>query len=659
MEYVASRSLAQVIKDDRTLTPRETAQVGIALVDALGAAHAAGVLHRDIKPGNVLLANDGRVMLTDFGLATFDEIGMALTQSGIVHGSPQFISPERALDGTSSPAADMWSLGATLYAAVEGRSPYSRPSSYEILSALATSDPDPMLNAGPLARVLNGLLRRDPAKRMKPEEMRARLERIVAEPERGRRRNNRTPDRLDQPSPRFAAGIAAVSLEPISGGDAARPPLDTPSPRHRGEPGVVEPGRAEPARIEPTRIESTRAESTRADSTRAEPTRIPPARVEPDRSPAQPYRLPHTPPDHSPAEAYRLARVVPEPASSEGAPRPPHVMRDSRPTDVHRQPPVVPDSRPTEVHRLPPIGTDRSPAEAYRPAPVMSDRSPAEDYRLPRIASDRRASRPYAQRTMMIAGVAIAVLVLSGLFAEKAFNGPAAQGPTITTLVVPSSTPASPASSLAPSTTDSGQSDPTGQANPPPRPPPGGGPGRGGPPASVEWRCRPTDPPGAPNVPIGATPSKASAPSGSIWYDHPGSYRIAVPKGWQWTTTGSNDCFYDPDSNDARLIGVYRTTATSSDPVAAFIDQQAETAGNQGLQGYRYGSTAAVPCAVKCAEWTYTYNGPGQIPIEVVVRVFLEPKQVEYMVTFASSEYSWASEQVAEADVMASFAPTH
>jgi eukaryotic-like serine/threonine-protein kinase len=238
MEYVASRSLAQVIKEDRPLTPQETARVGIAVLDALIAAHAAGVLHRDIKPGNVLLANDGRVMLTDFGLATFDEIGMALTQSGIVHGSPQFISPERALDGTSSPASDMWSLGATLYAAVEGRSPYSRPTSYEILSALATADPDPMVAAGPLARVLNGLLRRDPAKRMKAEEMRARLERIVAEPEKGRRRSSRTPERMDLPSPRPASGDYRIPLDSIGVEDAVRPPIDwlpidPPSPRHR------------------------------------------------------------------------------------------------------------------------------------------------------------------------------------------------------------------------------------------------------------------------------------------------------------------------------------------------------------------------------------------------------------------------------------------
>src|SRR6185312_12995069 len=131
--YVEARSLAQVIREDGPLTPEYAAEIGLSVLDALVAAHTAGVLHRDVKPGNVLLGAHGRVVLTDFGLATFDDIGSALTASGVVHGSPQFIAPERALDGTSTPAADFWSLGATLYAAVEGRAPYSRSSSYATL----------------------------------------------------------------------------------------------------------------------------------------------------------------------------------------------------------------------------------------------------------------------------------------------------------------------------------------------------------------------------------------------------------------------------------------------------------------------------------------------------------------------------------------------
>ncbi|HEY1487185.1 MAG TPA: serine/threonine-protein kinase [Micromonosporaceae bacterium] len=178
MEYVESRSLAQVIKEDGPMPPEEAARIGLSILAALVAAHEAGVLHRDVKPGNVLLGPK-RVVLTDFGLATFDDIGSALTASGVVHGSPQFIAPERALDGTSTAAADMWSLGATLYAAVEGRAPYARASSYATLTALATAPPDPPKRAGALKPVLHGLLRRNPESRMKPDEVLAWLQQIT------------------------------------------------------------------------------------------------------------------------------------------------------------------------------------------------------------------------------------------------------------------------------------------------------------------------------------------------------------------------------------------------------------------------------------------------------------------------------------------------
>jgi hypothetical protein len=154
-----------VLAANGPLDPVRAAAIGLGLLGALRAAHRAGVLHRDIKPSNVLLRDDDRVVLTDFGIATV-EGDTRLTRSGLVLGSPAYIAPERARGGIAGPESDLWSLGATLYAAVEGRSPYERPSVLATLAALASEEPDPPRNAGPLRPALNGLLRKDPAARI-------------------------------------------------------------------------------------------------------------------------------------------------------------------------------------------------------------------------------------------------------------------------------------------------------------------------------------------------------------------------------------------------------------------------------------------------------------------------------------------------------------
>ncbi|GAB3945981.1 hypothetical protein GCM10027614_38640 [Micromonospora vulcania] len=165
MEYVASKSLQDTLATDGPVSPARAVEIGLGVLGALNAAHKAGVMHRDVKPGNVLLGDDGRVVLTDFGLATIPG-DPNVTRTGMVLGSPAYISPERARDGTAGPEADLWSLGATLYAAVEGKSPYARPSAIGTLAALATEPMPPPKNAGPLKAVLNGLLRKDPSERI-------------------------------------------------------------------------------------------------------------------------------------------------------------------------------------------------------------------------------------------------------------------------------------------------------------------------------------------------------------------------------------------------------------------------------------------------------------------------------------------------------------
>jgi len=165
MEYVTGRSLHHVLADEGTLPPPRVAQIGLSILGALQAAHRAGVIHRDVKPGNILLSDDGRVLLTDFGLATAPG-DPHVTRVGEMFGSPAYMAPERARDGTAGVESDLWSLGATLYTAVEGHPPFGRATPEATLSALALEPVPEPVHAGALAPALIGLLHKDPAARL-------------------------------------------------------------------------------------------------------------------------------------------------------------------------------------------------------------------------------------------------------------------------------------------------------------------------------------------------------------------------------------------------------------------------------------------------------------------------------------------------------------
>jgi serine/threonine protein kinase len=165
MELVNAQSLDQLLASSGPLSPRQTAEIGRQLLSALSVAHGAGVLHRDVKPSNVLLGLDGRAVLTDFGIATFQG-DPKLTQTGMVMGSPGFTAPERIRGGGATPASDLWSLGATLYAAVQGHGPYeSRGGAITTMSAIINEDAPAAPAAGALGGVIEALLRREPVDR--------------------------------------------------------------------------------------------------------------------------------------------------------------------------------------------------------------------------------------------------------------------------------------------------------------------------------------------------------------------------------------------------------------------------------------------------------------------------------------------------------------
>jgi serine/threonine protein kinase len=257
MELVAARSLDRVVAEDGPLRPQRAARLGEHLLSALVCAHAAGVLHRDVKPGNVLVAGDtegggtgaggtgagaATAVLTDFGIATVAG-DPALTQAGMVFGTPGFTAPERIYGDPATPASDLWSLGATLYMAVEGRGPFDRPGGSAAIIAGVAGEPAPRApSAGPLGPVIDALLQADPARRPDAATAARMLAGVSAGPphfpdqSQARRQTLLdAPSLLDQPEFLCQSGLLQP---PDSGGRASGASGGTasgfPAPRRRG-----------------------------------------------------------------------------------------------------------------------------------------------------------------------------------------------------------------------------------------------------------------------------------------------------------------------------------------------------------------------------------------------------------------------------------------
>ncbi|MFI6864418.1 protein kinase [Streptomyces sp. NPDC050421] len=219
MELVRGRSLADAISATGALSPKEAARIGAKVLAGLRAAHGAGVLHRDVKPANVLLAEDGRVVLTDFGIATV-EGDTALTMTGEMVGSPEYLAPERALGRTPDATSDLWSLGALLYTAVQGRSPFRQSTALATLRAVVDEELPSPHRAGALTPVIEGLMRKDPQDRMTAEQAAQKLLLI----ERGPVGEAQTEERAEERE-RPATGITVVALAGQDG-DGSQEPSD-------------------------------------------------------------------------------------------------------------------------------------------------------------------------------------------------------------------------------------------------------------------------------------------------------------------------------------------------------------------------------------------------------------------------------------------------
>ncbi|MFD2766943.1 serine/threonine-protein kinase [Micromonospora eburnea] len=414
MEYVPSRSLQDVLAEDGPVSPAKAVQIGFGVLGALKAAHKAGIMHRDVKPGNVLIGNDGRVVLTDFGLATIPG-DPNVTRTGMVLGSPAYIAPERARDGTAGPEADLWSLGATLYAAVEGKSPYARPSAIATLAALAVEPLPPPKNAGPLKPVLQGLLRKDPAERITAEV----AERLLRKAAGRRARSISLLDGVRRPGP--------------NGPREPRPPL-VPAPRPADERVGRPPATPAPRKPDQGPAAAGTADDATAkvpDSLDATPTAkvAPPAVDPPTTKLASPAAEPTTKLDAAPV------LDAPEPVDVETAvdgsdPALDETRIDSTPAAAPVEPPAPPSAS--------------AQAEPVSPAPP-SGRAAAIPGTKPE--RNRRNLLIIALAAVLVLGLAVAVPLLT----SGDDNGAEQPGaPTPAASASPSATSAAPPTSAAP-----------------------------------------------------------------------------------------------------------------------------------------------------------------------------------------------------------------
>jgi eukaryotic-like serine/threonine-protein kinase len=214
MEHVSARSLQEILEEQGPLAPDAVARIGLDVLAALDAAHHAGIVHRDVKPANVLVGGNGHACLTDFGIATTTG-DSSLTTHGALIGSPSYMAPERVNGEEPRPPVDLWSLGATLYAAVEGRPPFARGEAMATMMSVVSEHPAPMLRAGPLEPVLRGLLTKDPAARTTAGHARQQLAALLAGTPAGP--TPPPPPAASAPPPRGA--LPAESVERIDADD--------------------------------------------------------------------------------------------------------------------------------------------------------------------------------------------------------------------------------------------------------------------------------------------------------------------------------------------------------------------------------------------------------------------------------------------------------
>lgn len=598
MEYVRSRSLQDALAADGPVSPGRAAEIGLGVLGALKAAHKAGVMHRDVKPGNVLLGEDGRVVLTDFGLATVPG-DPNVTRTGLVLGSPAYIAPERARDGTAGPEADLWSLGATLYAAVEGQSPYARSSAIATLAALATEPPPPAKRAGPLKAVLNGLLRKDPTQRITAEVAERLLRRASDKRPRGaislldgvRRpsphgpREARTrvvplpaqrqptrPTEPAEPSSSIADFIGGAGSDPLPPATAAAAAADAAAPDRVGADTPDQPETAGTPTAGPGAVPSDAADSDeQVDS----------AASAPDRT----TKL-DAPPSAEPPTAAAAAAPV--------APATPGSGKPGSGASASAEPALV-AAAPTEVV----AGAARVETRGKTFGPFGS--SPG--------AGGNRVPFLNKQRMWLIGGL-VALLLVALVVVIPLTN----RDPDDRNAAQSGGEPSASASAGPPAAT-------TAPAAPPP---------------TAEPSIAPTS--SAPSPPA-MTRGSGPLPAGWTWHKDPTGFTVPVPVGWRVQRNRTSVEFNEPSG--ARMLMIDQTSTPQSDAVADWRRQERARVDAGRYRNYKQVVIKEIDYFLEAADWEWTYTSSNGNPLHVVNRGFVTGPKHGYAIYWSTPAGAW------------------
>jgi eukaryotic-like serine/threonine-protein kinase len=581
MELIKARSLREVVDRNGPLDPQAAAGLGLQLLAALRSAHAIGIMHRDVKPGNVLIDAGGRAVLADFGIARDDNSPNTTTTSGVVVGSPSYIAPERAQGERGGPGSDLWSLGATLYAAVEGRPPYERGGALPTLMAVVSEDPDPPRRAGAMWPVISGLLRADQTRRLSSAAAEQMLRRIAE--------SGGAPPSLLATLPLPAEGLT----------DAA---------------GAAGGGHPEP----PDTLKD--AERTRAFHPPASPVPEPPPRPAQrpgSPSPASTRKRGQPTPVSVPARAGssseeavtpRTGFAVPGPAASDDQGPGPTAGPADGPA------PATGFARAAEPGLIPAAPGDP-------PAPAM----PSGLVSAPGRGQTGR-SRAWPRRTRVIAAaiaaVGIAAAASGWYVADRAPAGSSAsghQGPAPAGSSATGHTPAAPAS-------------------------PGAGTPRSPQPRSGSTTTTPTSQPRPPSPTATASPRagrQAIVPPGYQRYRDPTGFSIAVPDGWNVSHQGHYVYLTHPSGGSFLLID--QSDHPLPDPLANWRQQEANRRAT--YPGYRRLRLVAIsyPQAEKAADWEFTYYRNGVLT-HVLNRNILANARHAYALYWSAPQLEWAGQ---------------